>query len=111
MLSLGTRIVIPFIAGIMMSQLEYTIVAVIQASITGLAGICQLALLKWIYQQSKNLSLEKPIVISERKQLSAKLKHLLKGSRQFFRHKVSLPGISLAMLYLTVLGFDSITIR
>jgi len=85
-----------------MSQLEYTIVAVVQASMTGFAGVCQLALLKWIYQQSKNLSLENPIVISERKQLSAKLKHLFKGSRQFFRHKVSLSGICLAMLYLTV---------
>ena len=106
---LGTKIVIPSIAGIMMSKIDYVLMAGIQAGIIGSVGILQLGLLKWIYQQSRSLSMEKPFC--ERESLSMKMNHLLKGSKQFFRHKVSLPGISLAMLYLTVLGFDSITIR
>ena len=106
---LGTKIVIPSIAGIMMSKIDYILMAGIQAAIIGSVGILQLGLLKWIYRQSRSLSMEKPLC--ERESLSMKMKHLLMGFKQFFHHKVSLPGISLAMLYLTVLGFDSITIR
>ena len=100
---------IPSIAGIIMSKVEYSVWAGVQAGIIGLLGIVQLGLFKLIYQQSGGLSIEKHCI--ERKPFSARLEHLLKGSRQFFSHKICLPGISLAMLYLTVMGLDSITIR
>ena len=100
---------IPSIAGIIMSKVEYTLWAGAQAGIIGLLGILQLGLFKLIYQQSRGLSEEKTFIA--RKSLSASLEHLLKGSRKFFGHKICLPGTSLAMLYLTVIGLDSITIR
>merc|ERR1719412_3563149 len=42
--------------------------------------------------------------------LCRKAKHTVGGFQFFAKHRLCLAGVSVAMLYLTVLGFDSITI-
>jgi len=49
-------------------------------------------------------------MVQRKESLTAKLVHIASGFKFFFHHKLCLAGISLAMLYLTVLGFDGITI-
>lgn len=39
----------------------------------------------------------------------APLKSTCEGWREYFRHSVRYAGIGLALLYMTVLGFDNIT--
>ena len=97
-----------------MSQLSYSAVAVIQAAVFLLAGLLEVLLIRWIYRLSTSLASteDKEINIDRpAESLTAKFVHIVRGFKFFFHHKLRLPGISLAMLYLTVLGFDSITIR
>ena len=45
----------------------------------------------------------------EGKSALAPLKSTCEGWREYFRHSVRYAGIGLALLYMTVLGFDNIT--
>ena len=110
---LGTRTVIPAVAGVVMSQISYSSVGVIQGILFLIVGILEVLVIRWIYNLTDTLAAPKAKNKDTNNQsegIRAKLVHLIKGFKLFFRHKVCLPGISLAMLYFTVLGFDSITI-
>ena len=109
----GTRTVIPAVAGVAMSQISYSSVGVIQGILFLVVGILEVLVIRWIYNLTDTLAAPKAKNKDTNNQsegIRAKLVHLIKGFKLFFRHKVCLPGISLAMLYFTVLGFDSITI-
>ena len=110
---LGTRTVIPAVAGVAMSQMSYSSVGVIQGILFLVVGILEVLVIRWIYNLSDTLAVSEAKdkdITNQVEGIRAKLAHLIKGFKLFFKHKVCLPGVSLAMLYLTVLGFDSITI-
>jgi len=110
---LGTRTVIPALAGVAMSKLTYAAVGIIQGCLFLFVGILEVVVLRWIYYLSDSLELsnaKEKYNDTQVESIREKLVHLVKGFNLFIKHKVCLPGISLAMLYLTVLGFDSITI-
>ena len=94
--------------------MSYSAVAIIQAGIFLLAGLLEIVLLRWIYRLNPGLAACNAKQSNEDRgaeNLLAKLDHILTGFKFFFHHNLCLAGVSLAMLYLTVLGFDSITIR
>merc|ERR1711970_750740 len=110
---LGTRTVIPAVAGVVMSYMSYSSVGVVQGISFLVVGILEVVVIRWIYNLNGSLAVSEAKDKDKANQVEgirSKLVHLIQGFKLFFRHKVCLPGISLAMLYLTVLGFDSITI-
>jgi len=110
---LGSRMVIPAVAGVGMSQMSYSTVGIIQGVLFLVVGMLEVFVIRWIYNLSESLAVFKGKEKSTNNQIESireKLVHLGTGFKLFFKHKVCLPGISLAMLYLTVLAFDSITI-
>ena len=112
-IELGTRTVIPAVAGVAMSQMSYSAVGAIEGTLFLVVGILEVVVIRWIYNLSDSLAVSEAKdkdTANQVESMRAKLVHLVAGFKLFFQHKVCLPGISLAMLYLTVLGFDSITI-
>ena len=109
----GSRTVMPAVAGVAMAHLSYSGVAVIQGVGFLLVGLVEIMLIRWIYSLDTGLAGIGQVsdMVQRKESLTAKLVHIASGFKFFFHHKLCLAGISLAMLYLTVLGFDGITIR
>jgi len=119
-LDLGTRSIAPLIAGLTLSHLSYPAVAAIQAVVILIFTVGQVLMFRVLHSLHSALAEDRKGVPAENSTadtkekflegLCRKAKHTVGGFKFFAKHRLCLAGVSLAMLYLTVLGFDSITI-
>jgi len=102
----------PLLVGQLLFFSTYLTTALIVAGWNILSGIVELLLLRLIYSSCEDL--QKPKVILEAKQqkkqgIAMAFSSTWQGWVTYMKHPVRNAGLGLAFLYMTVLGFDSIT--
>jgi len=102
----------PILAGVLFSYANYVVAAIVIGGWNVCSVIFEYLLLVSIYKQFSNLA-KKPVGTSESKEgfggIMEKVSGSYRGWTYYFTHKVRNAGLGLAFLYMTVLGFDTIT--
>ena len=99
----------PTLAGILFSYTSYLICAVFIGVWNLVSVFLEFLLLVSIYQDFPALSHIKPEVGEKPTGVFSSLTGSVKGWKTYFTHHTFLAGLGLALLFMTVLGFDSIT--
>ena len=105
----------PILAGLLFSKTTYFVAAVTIGSWTLISVILEYLLLNAIYKEYPKLSHKKALDdddnqdVRETNWFLARVIGFYKGWISYVRHDVRFAGLGLALLYMTVLGFDNIT--
>ena len=99
----------PTLAGILFSYTSYLVCAVFIGVWNLVSVFLEFLLLVSIYQEFSALSHIKPAVGEKPSGVFSSLTGSVKGWKTYFTHHTLLAGLGLALLFMTVLGFDSIT--
>ena len=107
-IDLTCLILAPSIAGILFSYISEEFATIFIAVWNLISVVVEYFLLERIYRQYTDLAL-KPIDNEEKTTFQQKIKKTVDSWHMYYHHPVRNAGLGLAMLYMTVLGFDNIT--
>lgn len=99
----------PALAGLFLDYTSYAVTALAIGAWNIVSVVLELLLLISIYHQFPGLSDHKPVAQTDSKGLLSSMWNTVGGWKLYFRHRTFLAGLGLALLYMTVLGFDGIT--
>jgi len=102
----------PTLAGLLFSYTSYLVCALFIGVWNLVSVFLEFLLLVSIYQEFPALSNIKPVTLNGEKPrgvISSLTGSLTRGWRTYFTHHTLLAGLGLALLFMTVLGFDNIT--
>jgi iron-regulated transporter 1 len=101
----------PTLAGLLFDFTSYVVVAIAIGGWNVISVFLEFLLLVSIYRQFPGLSAKKAVSVApdSKSGLLSSLGASLAGWKFYFRHHTMLAGLGLALLYMTVLGFDSTT--
>lgn len=109
-IELGTAFLSPIIIGQVVNLLSHQLMALAVSGAYLILGVLQQLLARLVYRDHPLLDRKtRPSSSSTSLGPLGQVRHLVSGFRQFLVHPVREAGLGLAMLYLTVLGMDSIT--
>ena len=112
-IDLSCNTLAPILAGLLFSETTYFVAAVVIGSWNLISVILEYLLLNAIYKEYPELSHKKAVDAApdakEKNWFVERVTGSYKGWISYVRHDVRFAGLGLALLYMTVLGFDNIT--
>ena len=109
-IDLTCNLAAPFLAGQLLYFWSYFATAVILCIWVLVSATLELLLLRHLYNRNKKLQIKEiPDIFRTNKSIFSGLQETWHGWKSFMNHPVRDAGLGLALLYMTVLGFDNIT--
>lgn len=110
-IDLTTKILAPIAISFLMSYWSQTVSAIFIGGWNLFSGIAEIYLLLLIFRMVPGLAEREEQRQNQNSGSSiSNISTFLHGWKQYMTHPVKLAGIGLAFLYMTVLGFDQITV-